>query len=147
VKRLLILAVTGAALVSALGGGLASASSPTKLTARKTSIGTIVVDSRGFTVYAFTRDARNQDSCLNIGGCASAWPPLTTVGKPIAGSGMKASLLGWISIKGGAKQVTYAGHPLYTYVGDTGPGSTEYVNVSASGGRWPALSASGSEVK
>jgi predicted lipoprotein with Yx(FWY)xxD motif len=147
VKRLLILTVTGAVFVSALSAGLASASSPVKLSVRKTSVGTILVDSRGFTVYAFTRDVRNQDSCLKIGGCVSVWPPLTTASTPIAGSGVKASLLGTISIKGGAKQVTYGGHPLYTYVGDSGPGATEYVNVSASGGRWPALSGTGSEIK
>jgi predicted lipoprotein with Yx(FWY)xxD motif len=86
VKRLLILAVTGAVVVSALSVGLASAaSSPARLSLRKTSVGTILVDNRGFTVYAFTRDARNQDSCLKIGGCVSVWPPLTTTGKPVAG--------------------------------------------------------------
>lgn len=147
-KRLLMIAVTGAVLASALSAGLASAaSSPVKLSLRKTSVGMILVNGRGFTVYAFTRDAHNHDSCLKIGGCVSVWPPLTTTGKPIAGSGVKASMLGTISIKSGATQVTYGGHPLYTYVGDTSPGSTEYVNVSASGGRWPALSGSGSEVK
>lgn len=146
-KRLQIIAVAGAILASALSAGLASASSPVKLGLHKTSVGTILVDSRGFTVYAFSRDMRNQDICLNIGGCAAAWPPLTTAAKPIAGPGLKRSLIGTISIKGGAKQVTYAGHPLYTYVGDTSPGSTEYVNVTASGGRWPALSGAGSEVK
>ena len=146
-KRTLILTLTVAAFVSALSAALASASSPVKLSLRKTSVGTIVVDSRGFTVYAFSRDVRNQDSCLKIGGCVSAWPPLTTAGKPIAGTGVKASLLGTISIRGGAKQVTYGGHPLYTYVGDSGPGATEYVNVSASGGRWPALGGTGAEIK
>ena len=84
-KRLLILTVTGAVFVSALSAGLASASSPVKLNVRKTSVGTILVDSRGFTVYAFTRDVRNQDSCLKIGGCVSVWPPLTTATKPVAG--------------------------------------------------------------
>jgi predicted lipoprotein with Yx(FWY)xxD motif len=147
VKRLLSIAVTGALLAAALSASLASASSPVKLSLRKTSVGMILVNSRGFTLYAYTRDRRNQDSCLKVGGCVSVWPPLTTAGKPVAGSGVKASMLGTITIKGGAKQVTYGGHPLYTYVGDTGPGSIEYVNVSASGGRWPALSGSGSEVK
>jgi predicted lipoprotein with Yx(FWY)xxD motif len=147
VKRLLTLAIAGAVLASALTAALASASSPQKLSLHKTSAGMILVDAKGFTVYAFSRDARNSDKCIAISGCAQHWPPLTTAGKPLAGSGAKSSLIGTITIKGGLKQVTYAGHPLYTYVGDSGPAATEYIGVSAAGGTWPALNASGGEVK
>jgi predicted lipoprotein with Yx(FWY)xxD motif len=147
VKRLLTIALAGAILASALGAAFASAASPQKLSLRKTSAGMILVDSKGFTLYAFSRDSNNQDKCVSISGCASHWPPLTTSGKPLAGSGVKSSMIGTITIKGGTKQVTYDGHPLYTYAGDSSPGSTEYIGASASGGTWPAVSGSGGEVK
>jgi hypothetical protein len=74
------------------------------------------------------------------------WPALETSGKPTAGSGVKASLLSSIRISGGARQVTYDGHALYTYSADS-RGSTAYVGVSAFGGSWYAVSAAGHAVK
>jgi predicted lipoprotein with Yx(FWY)xxD motif len=106
-----------------------------------------LVNGRGFTLYAFSKDRRNVDACVNIKGCLGVWPALTTVGKPIAGKGVKASLIGTIDVKGVGKQVTYNGFPLYTYVADTGPGQTFYVNFFQFQGRWPALNAAGQEVK
>src|SRR5438067_8707405 len=101
---------------------IASALAEIKL--RKTTVGTILVNSRGFTVYAFTRDPRNRDMCVALRGCSPVWPAVTTTGKPIAGHGVRASLLNTINLRGGRKQMTYAGHPLYTYVGDSAPGET-----------------------
>ena len=146
-RRIAMTAVTAAMLVAVLGATIASASSPQKVSMRNTSAGMILVNSKGFTVYAFSRDSNNSDKCVTIKGCAANWPPLTTSGKPVAGSGIKSSMLSTITIKGGAKQVTYAGHPLYTYIGDSSPGSTEYIGVNAAGGTWPALNAAGGEVK
>jgi predicted lipoprotein with Yx(FWY)xxD motif len=117
-----------------------------ELKLRKTSAGTILVDSRGFTLYAFTRDRRNRDACASIPHCLTVWPALSTAGKPIAGAGVKRSLIGTITVKG-QRQVTYAGHPLYRYIADTAPGQTYYVNIWQFGGRWPALNAAGHEVK
>jgi predicted lipoprotein with Yx(FWY)xxD motif len=122
-------------------------STGTKLQLRKTSVGTILVNSRGYTVYAFTKDTRNKDNCQKNSACLRVWPAVTTAGSPVAGPGVKASLIGTIKIKGGAKQLTYAGHPLYTYIADTHPAQTSYVNILQFGGRWPALNASGREVK
>ena len=110
-------------------------------------MGTILVNSGGFTVYAFTRDGRNKDNCAQVSGCLSVWPPVTTTDKAIAGRGVGARLIGAITLKNGLKQVTYAGHPLYTYVADSGPGQPFYVNVSQFGGRWPAVNSAGGEVK
>jgi predicted lipoprotein with Yx(FWY)xxD motif len=107
-----------------------------------TSLGKILANGSGDTLYLFTHDKRKHDSCVGISGCASAWPPLTTRGAPSAGAGVKRSLLGTISIGHGRKQVTYAGHPLYTYAGDS-PGDTSYVGVSAFGGTWDAVTAAG----
>ena len=68
-------------------------------------------------------------------------------GKPVAGPGVRASLLSTIRLPGGTRQVTYAGHALYLYSGDTGPGQTSYVGETAFGGRWYAIDASGRTVK
>jgi predicted lipoprotein with Yx(FWY)xxD motif len=140
--------VAATALAASLTTAFASASaSRAKLQLRRTSVGTILVNSRGFTVYAFTIDRRNKDNCVNVRGCLSVWPPVTTTGKAIAGRGVNSRLIGTITLKNGVKQVTYAGRPLYTYIADSGPGQTFYVNVSEFGGRWPAANAIGNEVK
>jgi predicted lipoprotein with Yx(FWY)xxD motif len=118
-----------------------------KLKLRHTSVGTILVSSRGFTLYAFTRDAKNKDACQKIKACLKLWPAVTTSGRPLAGTGVKRSLIGTIRLANGKKQVTYAGHPLYTYVGDSAPGQTYYVNFFQFGGYWPAVNASGRELK
>lgn len=147
VRRILTL-VAVSALVAFLTTAFASASgSPAKLQLRRTSVGTILVNGRGFTVYVFTRDGRNKDNCANVSGCLSVWPPVTTSGKAIAGRGVRSRLIGTITLKNGVKQVTYAGHPLYTYIANSAPGQTFYVNVSQFGGRWPAVNAAAREVK
>ena len=146
-KRILILAAAIAGVAPATPGLARAHASSAALQLRKTSVGTILVDARGFTLYAFTKDRRGKDMCATIGGCLSVWPLVTTGGKPIAGRGVASSLIGTVALKGGARQITYAGHPLYTYSADSGPGQTSYVNVSQFGGRWPALNGVGQEVK
>ena len=146
-KRTLITAVA-VATVAALATGSASARvSRTTLKLHKTDVGTILVNGRGFTLYAFTKDRRNRDNCAKISGCPGTWPVVSGARRPILGPGVKRSLVGTITLKDGAKQLTYGGHPLYTYVGDSGPGQTFYVNFPQFGGRWPALNAAGQEVK
>jgi predicted lipoprotein with Yx(FWY)xxD motif len=147
VRRISILIAATALLAVGAATAASASSRGERIQLRRTGVGTILVNGRGRTVYAFTRDSRNKDACQQISGCLRVWPPVTSAGRPIAASGVKPSLLGTITIKGGAKQVTYAGHPLYTYIGDSGPAQTSYVNFSAFGGRWPALNASGQEVK
>jgi predicted lipoprotein with Yx(FWY)xxD motif len=147
VKRILI-AVLAAATLAALATSTAGARvSRSTLKLRKTSVGTILVNGRGFTIYAFTKDGRNRDACASISGCLSVWPVVTDAAKPVLGRGVESSLVGTIRIKGGTKQLTYAGRPLYTYVADGGPGQTSYVNFLQFGGRWPAINAAGHEVK
>jgi predicted lipoprotein with Yx(FWY)xxD motif len=95
----------------------------------KTSLGRILVDSRGRTLYLFEKDKSKKSACS--GSCATFWPPLLTSGKPRAGAGVRAALLGTIRRAGGARQVTYRGHPLYTFklehAGQTsGEGSTDF---------------------
>jgi predicted lipoprotein with Yx(FWY)xxD motif len=143
-------AVTGAAVatpsVAAPSRARAhAASGPATIQLRRTPLGMILVDRRGFTVYAFSHDSRNHDTCLAMSGCASAWPPVRTSGRPRAGRGVRSSLLGTIRIAGGS-QVTYDGHALYGYSGDSSPGSTGYVGVSAFHGTWSALRSNGALV-
>ena len=79
----------------------------------------ILVDSRGFTLYMYTADAPDSPACYDDATfhCSKAWPPLLTKGKPRAGKGAKPSLLGTVKRTGGGLQVTYKGHPLYTNAG------------------------------
>lgn len=114
-----------------------------KLEIRHTALGNILVNGQGLTVFAFTRDSRNHDRCVNISGCTSIWPLVTTEGTPRLGTGVRRSLVGMVTLSTGARQVTYAGHPLYTYIGSSGPGDTSYVGQSQFGGRWLALRSSG----
>jgi predicted lipoprotein with Yx(FWY)xxD motif len=110
---------------------------------RHTRLGNILVSSSGRTLYEFTRDHDKKDSCAAISGCSSVWPSLKATGHPTAGSGIKLSLLSTTS----GDQVTYAGHPLYTYSGDSGPAQTSYVGFRSFGGTWYALNGSGAIVK
>ena len=140
VAAIAVLASLAPALAGAKGGG-------TKIYLHSTKLGKILVNSRGYTLYAFTADKLNKDRCVSINPqCLVAWPPVTTSGGPIAGPGVKKSLLGTIKL-GKKLQVTYAGQPLYTYVADTHKAQTTYVNFLQFGGRWPALNASGKQVK
>jgi predicted lipoprotein with Yx(FWY)xxD motif len=103
----------------------------------------IIVDSRGFTLYDFHKDKGTKSACY--GACAGVWPPLTTSGAPKATSGAEASMLGTTERSDGTMQVTYAGHPLYTYVADTKPGEAKGNDFSSYGGQWYALKSSGEE--
>ena len=134
-----------AASVRGAGAG-AHAARATEVVLRHTSIGSILSTSSGFTLYEFTRDHANADSCMKVRECPQVWPALETAGTPTAGPGVKGSLLSSIRIAGGARQVTYAGHPLYRYSADS-RGATDYVGASEFGGNWYALGASGRTVK
>jgi predicted lipoprotein with Yx(FWY)xxD motif len=120
--------------------------SATTVSAAKTSAGTILLAPNGHTLYAFSKDKKNMDVCASRASCLSIWPMFTAKGSVTAGPGVKQSLLGTITVKG-KKQVTYAGHPLYTYTGDEGPKDVGYIGLSNAGGTWPAVSPAGSFVK
>ena len=109
------------------------------------SLGRILVDSRGRTLYLFEKDKNGKSACS--GSCATAWPPLLTSGKPTATAGVKASLLGTTRRSDGRMQVTYNHHPLYTFVKDTKKGQTSGENVDAFGAEWYATSAAGLKVE
>jgi predicted lipoprotein with Yx(FWY)xxD motif len=106
-------------------------------------LGKVIVDSDGFTLYDFHKDKGTTSSCY--GGCAAVWPPLTTGSTPKAASGVSASKLGTTKRKDGTTQVTFAGHPLYTYTADTKPGDAKGNDITTYGGEWYALTPSGEE--
>ena len=135
------------------GGGGSAAASPPKTTSGQAvtvgtasagNLGTILVDSQGRTLYLFQADSSGKSACS--GACASAWPPLRATGKPTAGGGVNASLLGTIPRSDGKPQVTYNGHPLYTFVMDTSPGDTNGQGSAAFGALWLAVNTSGNPV-
>jgi predicted lipoprotein with Yx(FWY)xxD motif len=145
---LLALSASIAAVAGAQAAGVrAHSSRAAKVSLRHTAKGTILVSSSGRTLYEFTRDHSRQDNCIKIKECSGTWPALQSSGSPLAGSGVQASLLSTISLPGGRKQVTYAGHALYLYSADEGPGETSYVGEKQFGGVWYAINAAGHAVK
>lgn len=109
------------------------------LTVQETSLGEVLVNLEGLTLYAFTEDGAGESSCGS--GCIDFWPPLTVEAEPLAGEGIDASLLGTFVREDGSLQVTYADHPLYTYAEDAAPGD---VNGQGVNGTWFAVDAGGS---
>jgi predicted lipoprotein with Yx(FWY)xxD motif len=126
-----------------MGGDAAGAKGPVISTA-STSLGRILVNSQGRTLYLFGRDSRGKSACS--GKCASFWPPLIAAGKPRAAAGARASLLGTTRRADGRLQVTYNHHPLYRFVKDTKKGQTHGEQLNAFGGVWYAVSPAGARV-
>ena len=122
-----------------------SVGKPTRLGAVRSSLGRIVVDGTGRTLYLFEKDKNHRSACY--GACARYWPPLLSHGKPVARAGVKQSLVGTTRRRNGSKQATYAGHPLYRYVGDSRPGQTNGAGLDDFGGGWDPISPSGRKVE
>jgi predicted lipoprotein with Yx(FWY)xxD motif len=135
-------AFASVAVVAAFAGGTATGG--TKVAIAKSRLGSILVDSKGITLYDFVPDKGGKSSCY--GACAALWPPLITKGKPVAGRGVRASLLGTTKRKDGKLEVTYNGHPLYYFVSDRKPGQTTGQGINQFGAPWWVLSAAGKEI-
>jgi predicted lipoprotein with Yx(FWY)xxD motif len=145
-KRLLITLAAIAVAASITAGALAAnVGSGATVSTGSSSLGRILVDGKGRTLYLFEKDHRDRSSCSGI--CATYWPPLLTHGKPTAGRGTKSSLLGTIRRAGGTTQVTYAGHPLYRYLPDTKPGQTNGQDSHDFGAGWYVLSSAGKKIE
>jgi predicted lipoprotein with Yx(FWY)xxD motif len=127
----------GTSTPSGGGGGAA-----TVKTMEDPAFGTILTDGSGNTLYLFEQDQGTTTSCTT--GCSSTWPALTATGTPTAGDGVEDSLLGTAKQGDGSMQVTYNGHLVYRYSGDTAPGQT---NGEGIGGVWFVVSASGDAVQ
>ena len=138
-------AITGLVLLAVVAGAVAaSAATGTVVTWRTTPIGNAITNSSGHTLYLFRADHGTTSECY--GQCATYWPPLLTSGKPVASGRVQASLLGTTTRKDGKLQVTYKGHPLYTYLPDKKPGQTTGEGSKAFGASWYALAPSGATI-
>lgn len=150
--RLLALAVALGSTLVLVGLAQAASSSHARTRApgalvalRKTALGTILVDARGRTLYLFEKDRNGTSMCNSA--CTTYWPPLTSHATPRAGKGLHQSLLGLGRSRNGARQVTYAGHPLYTFVGDKRSGQTSGEGLDDFGAEWYALAGNGHKVE
>jgi predicted lipoprotein with Yx(FWY)xxD motif len=160
-STLLAIAPVAAAVVIAgcggtsYGGAPASGSSPAPAPTKtasaagtvelaSTKFGKILVDSHGRTLYLFAADKGTTSTCS--GACASLWPPLTSSATAKAGPGVTSSLLGTTKRGDGSTEITYAGHPLYYYAGDTAAGQTTGQDISQFGAKWFVLTANGTEI-
>ena len=147
------LALIAAACGTSAGGNSSSATAPsssssaaaspaaasgTVLKTATISGTTVLTNAKGFTVYSFAPDTATKSNCN--GSCAQYWPPVK--GPATAGSGVTGTL-GTITRSDGSSQVTYDGHPLYTYVSDTAPGQAKGNGVNLSGGVWHEVTVTG----
>jgi predicted lipoprotein with Yx(FWY)xxD motif len=139
--------------ISGCGGSSKATASPSTTTTkaqaasvdvRDTSLGKILVDSQGRSLYLFKKDTGPTSTCS--GACAVAWPPFTTSDTPQTGSGTKASLISTSTRSDGKTQVVYNGHPLYYYAGDSKAGDTNGQDLNQFGAAWYVLSPAGDQI-
>jgi predicted lipoprotein with Yx(FWY)xxD motif len=140
-----LLAIAGiAGAVVALPAGAAKKKAKPALALKNTSLGKVIVDSKGMTLYQFGADTKNVSNCADA--CAQFWPPAKAPAKPKVAKGLNARKLKVIKRADGNKQLSYAGHPLYRYTGDQKPGDVTGQGINAFGGLWYVNAASGKAV-
>jgi predicted lipoprotein with Yx(FWY)xxD motif len=100
----------------------------------KGALGTFLTDRQGRTLYLFAADTSTTSTCYQT--CAQYWPPLLTTGAPTAGGQADATKLGTTKRTDGTLQVTYNGHPLYTFLSDKAPGDANGQGKNLSGALW-----------
>jgi len=149
--------VAAAVLIAACGGGKSASSSQASpstpatsntaavtISTAKSPLGTYLTDSAGRAVYLFMGDSSGMSNCS--GACTQEWPPLTTSSAAKAGGGVTASDVGTITRSDGAKEVTYKGHPLYYFEGDSGPGKASGQGLDDFGAKWWVVAPSGTAI-
>jgi predicted lipoprotein with Yx(FWY)xxD motif len=130
----------GAVVAGLAGSAQAASGSAARLSVRSTEYGKALFGPSGKVVYVFGADRGRTSRCYGM--CAAAWPPLLTAGKPVAGPGVDAMLLGTTKRRNGALQVTYNGHPLYYYSADkVGKVACQHANMH--GGLWLIIKPNG----
>jgi predicted lipoprotein with Yx(FWY)xxD motif len=122
----------------------ASAGGGAKVATASGAVGAMLVDGQGRTLYLWEADTTDESTCS--GACAQAWPPVTTKAAATAGGAVDAKLLGTSKRSDGTAQVTYAGHPLYTFAGDTAAGQLNGQGSDAFGAEWWAVSPGGAAI-
>jgi predicted lipoprotein with Yx(FWY)xxD motif len=154
-KRLVIIITSmllGSFVIAAPATSVSAGSTVIKTAYNAALKKTIVVDGRGRTVYLLISDTANKPSCAALSpACPKAWPAVTAQGKPVAGKGINAALLGVAMGAGGVRQVTYKKHPLYLFHGGFGApaGDKQPGHVRGQGfyGIWYVLSPRGNAIK
>ena len=129
---------------SSAGSAAASGAGKTVITTASASGSTFLTDGSGRAVYLWAKDTGDASTCT--GACAGAWPPVTATGTVTASGSAMASDLGTITRSDGTKQVTYDGHPLYYFAGDSGPGTATGQGSDNFGAKWWLVAPSGSDV-
>lgn len=120
----------------------AAKEAPMVMAANNATLGQLLADGEGRTLYLFTKDSKDTATCYDK--CAENWPPLLTTGAPKAGDGADAAMLGTTTRTDGATQVTYNGWPLYYYAKDQKAGDTNGQDV---GGVWYVVSPKGDKLE
>jgi predicted lipoprotein with Yx(FWY)xxD motif len=144
-KRLTTI-VVGALIAAGYSLAIAQAAEQQKLqTSHKRPYGQYVTDAQGRPLYIFTADKKGTSHCRDA--CAQAWPPVTTSGKPEAGSGIEKNMLGTLQRKDGKTQITYNGHPLYYFSKDEATEAPAGQERHGFGGEWYLVSPSGTKVE
>jgi predicted lipoprotein with Yx(FWY)xxD motif len=144
-RTLLGMTAIALALLALAPAAMSRESVAPTLTVKSSSFGRVLFDGRGFVLYAFTRDKNGRSACY--GACAKAWPVYYVKGTLRAGTGIKRSLIGTTKRRDGRRQITYAGRPLYYYVGDTKAGQIRCQNVVEFGGTWLVVRPTGKLVR
>lgn len=114
------------------------------ITTKSGPAGTYLTDGTGRTLYLWVADTGGKSVCS--GACATYWPPVTAAGTVTASGGAQTSDLGTFTRSDGSKQVTYSGHPLYYYAGDSGPGMTKGQGNNGFGAKWWLVAPSGASI-
>ena len=143
-RRVIALALVVVGLAASAATAQPSTTPTVKVS--KTRLGTILVDGRGRTLYLFIDDRNGSITCTTgLSNCPAVWPPLFAKGKPVAGPGVDAKLLGTVHrTQPAGTQVTYAGHPLYTFSSDEKPGD---LNGQGFITAWYVVSPAGKPIK
>jgi predicted lipoprotein with Yx(FWY)xxD motif len=115
------------------------------ITTEHTPQGTILVTGHGNTLYDFVPDTPTSSACLND-GCVFQWPPLIKNGSVTLGAGLRPTLVGTLHRPDGSTQISYGGHPLYSYNNDVSPGMVTGQAIDQNGGLWYVLTPSGQEI-
>jgi predicted lipoprotein with Yx(FWY)xxD motif len=137
-------AATPSSTTPASGTSGSASTTATVITTHAGSAGSFLTNGSGRAVYLWTKDAKNMSDCS--GACAGAWPPVPATGTVTASGGAQASDLGMITRSDGTKQVTYDGHPLYYFAGDTGPGQVTGQGSDGFGAKWWLVAPSGTQI-
>ena len=128
----------------AAGSPASASTTGTVITTQAGSAGAFLANGSGRAVYLWAEDGMNMSACS--GACAAAWPPVPATGTLTATGGAKASDLGTITRSDGTKQVTYDGHPLYYFVGDSAAGQTNGQGSDNFGAKWWLVASSGAKI-